>query len=131
MLLYQLISTDALNIFNHDICFRPDCTIFILQECADADVVRKTTVLKLPKFFELDNKTGEYHCHVPHSNLVKKIQGMQSLLRLYKILQILCQFCLQMINHTRLQQRIRQLLIQMKQLIFFQLPIKSEMYIFN
>jgi hypothetical protein len=52
---------DALNIFNHEICFHPDCTIFILRECADAEVVQKTTVLKLPTYFELDNATGEYH----------------------------------------------------------------------
>jgi hypothetical protein len=82
-------STDALNIFIHEIRFRPECTIVILQECADANVVRKTTVLKLPNVLNLTTKLGNITGHVPHSNLVKNIQDMQSLLRLYKILQIL------------------------------------------
>jgi hypothetical protein len=52
----RLISTDALNIFNHEVQFLPDCVILYY-----ANVLRKTTVLKLPKYFERNNSTGEYH----------------------------------------------------------------------
>jgi hypothetical protein len=54
----RLIATDALNIFNHEVQFLLDCIIFILCECEDANAIRKTTVLKLPKYYKRNYSTG-------------------------------------------------------------------------